>query len=91
MVGGMEGGMTCVMKCISTCKQFSKWDIQACEEELLKDKSISSEKSEILGDEYSRLRGGSSKKGYDIYDYDISENKYISETWEKDRTMALKA
>ena len=36
------------------------------------------EKSKFLGDESSRLRGGLSKKGYDIYDYDISEIKYIS-------------
>ena len=47
---------------------------------MLKDKSISSEKSQFLGDESSRLRGGLSKKGYYIYYYDISENKYILET-----------
>ena len=41
---------------------------------------ISSEKSQFLGDETNRLRGGLSKKGYDISDYDISDNKYISET-----------
>ena len=67
------------MACISACKQCSKSDIQACEEELLKDNSISNEKSQFLGDESSRLRGGSSKKGSDIYDSDISENKSISE------------
>ena len=74
----MDGGIICVMTCISACKQSSKSDIQACEEELLKGKSISSEISQFLGDESSRLRGGSSKKCYDISDYDISENKYIS-------------
>ena len=69
------------MKCISSCKQSSKSDIQACEEEFLKGKPISSEKSQFLGDESSRLRGGSSKKYSDIYDSDISEDKSISETW----------
>ena len=76
----MDGGNICVMTCISACKQSSKSDIQSCEEELLKGKSISSEKSQFLGDESSRLRGGSSKKGSDISDSDISENKYISDT-----------
>ena len=59
----MDGGNICVMTCISACKQSSKSDIQACEEELLKGKSISSEKSQFLGDESSRLIGGFSKKG----------------------------
>ena len=59
-------------------QKSSKSDIQACEEELLKDKSISSEKSQFLGDESSRLGEGSSKKGSDIYDSDISDIKYIS-------------
>ena len=45
---------------------------------MLKDKSVSSEKSQFLGGESSRLRGGLSKKGYDIYDSDILETKYIS-------------
>ena len=54
----MDRGMICVMTYISACKQSSKSDIQACEEELLKDKSISSEKSQFLGDESSGLRGG---------------------------------
>ena len=76
----MDGGIICFMTCISACKQSSKLYIQACEVELLRGKSISSEKSQFLGDESSGLRGGSSKKGSDIYDYDISENKYISET-----------
>ena len=84
MVDGMDGGIICVMTCISSCKQYSKSDIQACEEELLKGKSISSEKSQFLGDKSSRLRGGSSKKGSNIYDSDISE------LWEKERTLALK-
>ena len=80
MVDGMDGGIICVMTCISSCKQYSKSDIESCEEELLKGKSISSEKSQFLGDESSRLRGGSSKKGSDIYDSNISNTKYISET-----------
>ena len=73
MVDGMDGGMICVIKCISSFKQSSKLYIQSSEEEFLKDKSISSEKSQFLGDESSRLRGGLSKKGYDIFYYDISE------------------
>ena len=77
MVDGMYGGMICVMKCISACKQSSKSDIQACEEELLKDKSISSEKSQFLGDESSRSKEGSSKKGYDIFYSDISKIRSI--------------
>ena len=80
MVDGMDGGMICVMTCISACKQSSKSDIQSCDEELLKDKSISSEKSQFLGDESSRLRGGLSKKGSDISDFDISKTQSISET-----------
>ena len=71
MVDGRDGGIICVLTCISDFKQSSKSYIQACEEELLKGKSISSEKSQFLGDESSRLRGGLSKKGYDIYDSDI--------------------
>ena len=82
MVDGMDGGIICVMTCISACKQSSKLDIQACEEELLKGKSISSEKSQFLGDESSRMRGGSSKKYSNIYDSYISEDKSISDTWE---------
>ena len=39
--------------------------------------TISSENSQFLGDETSGLRGGLSKKGYYIYDYYISETKYI--------------
>ena len=87
----MDGGMICVMTCISSWKQSSKSDIQACEEVLLKDKSISSEKSQFFGDESSRKIGGLSKKGYYIYYYDISETKSISDTWERDRTLALKS
>ena len=64
----MDGGIICVMTFISACKQSSKSDIQACEEELLKGKSISSGKSQFLGDESSRLRGRLSKKGSNIYD-----------------------
>ena len=73
MVDGMDGGIISFMTCISACKQSSKSDIQACEEELLKGKSISSEKSQFLGDESSRLRGGLSKKGSDIFYSNISE------------------
>ena len=80
MVDGMDGGIICVMTCISACKQSSKSDRQSCEEEMLKGKSISSEKSQFLGDESSRLREGLSRKGYDIYDSDISEDKSILET-----------
>ena len=79
MVDGMDGGIICVMTSIPACKQYSKSDIQSCEEEMLKGKSISSEKSQFLGDESSRLRGGPSKKGSDIYDFYISETKSISE------------
>ena len=72
MVDGMDGGIICFMTFISDLKQYSKSDIQSCEEELLKDKSISSEKPQFLGDESSRPRGVLSKKGFDIYDSDIS-------------------
>ena len=78
MVDDMDGGMICVMTWISSCKQSSKSDIYSCEEELLKDNSVSSEKSIFLWDESSRLRGGLSKKGYDISDSDILDTKYIS-------------
>ena len=53
---------------------------------MLKGKSISSEKSQFLEDESSRLRGGSSKKGSDI-----SETKSISDTLGKEITLELKA
>ena len=76
----MDGGIICVMTFISSFKQYSISYIQSFEEDLLKDKSISSEKSQFLGDESSRLRGGSSKKVYDIYNSDILETKYISDT-----------
>ena len=78
MVDGMDGRIICFMAFISSYKQYFKSDIQSCEEELLKGKSISIEKTQFLGDECSRLRGGSSKKGSDIYDSDISNNKSIS-------------
>ena len=77
MVYGMDGGIIHFMTLISSFRQYSKSDIQACEEELLKDKSISCENSQFLRDESSRLRGGSWKKGFDIYDYDISNTKSI--------------
>ena len=56
-----------------------------------KGKSISSKESQLLRYESRRLIGGLSKKGYDIYDFDISENESISDMWEKDLTLALKA
>ena len=74
MVDGMDDGMDDFMTCISTCKYSSKSELltfEWSEEELLKDKSWSSEKSQSLGDESSRVIGGLSKKGYDIYDSDI--------------------
>ena len=91
MVGGMDGGMISVMTFILACTQSSKSYIQSCDEELVKDKSISSEQSQFLGDESSRLRGWSSMKGSHISYSDISENKYISDTWENEITMVLKA
>ena len=42
------------------------------DENLVKDKSRSSEKSQLFKDEYKRLIDGLSKKGFDIYDSDIS-------------------
>ena len=42
------------------------------EEELLKDKLMSVEESQLLRDESRILIGGLSKKGYDIYGPDIS-------------------
>ena len=92
MVDGMDGGINDFMTCISSRKQYSKSDIQACEEELLKGKSIqTSEKSQFLGDESSRLRGGLSKKGYDISDSYISENKFILYSLENYINISLKA
>ena len=76
MVDGMNSGMNGFMTCISSCKHASKsglWN----EEELLKDKPGSSEKSQLLRDESRRLIGGLSKKGSDIYDYNVSENEPI--------------
>ena len=90
MVDGMDGGINNLMKYISDSKHASNSELWS-EEELLKDKLGSSEKSQLLEDESTRMIGGLSKKGYDISDSDISETKYISNTWEKDITMALKA
>ena len=45
---------------------------------MLKEKSLSSEKSQFWGDEPSILRGGLSKKLYVASDSYIFENKYIS-------------
>ena len=73
-----QGGMNGVMKFISSCKHSSKSELWSGEK-LLKYKSVSSEKSQLLRDESRRLIGGLSKKGCDISDSDISENEYISE------------
>ena len=58
---------------------------------MLKDKSISSEKSQFWGDESSGLREGSSKKGFNIYNSDISKTKSMLDKFVKERTLALKA
>ena len=58
---------------------------------MLKDKSRSSENSQVLGDESRRLIGGLFKKNNDICDYDILENESISYIWGKGLTLALKA
>ena len=50
MVDGMYGGTNGVMTCISSTKHDSKSELWS-EEYLLKDKSISSEKSQLLRDE----------------------------------------
>ena len=47
------------------------------EEELLKDKSISSRKFQSLGDGSRRLIGGLFKKDTEISDSDISKNESI--------------
>ena len=60
-------------------------------EELLKDKSGSSEKSQVLGDESSILIGGLFKKETKISDSDISENESISETCGNYFNLELKA
>ena len=78
MVDGMDGGIICVMICISSRKHASKSELWS-EEELLKDKLVSSEKSQFLGDESRRLIRGLSKKGSDISDFGISKTKSISE------------
>ena len=56
MVYVMDEGMNGVMTCISFCKHDSKSEVWS-EEELLKDKSRSSEKSQLLRDESRRLIG----------------------------------
>ena len=90
MVYGMDGGMNGVMKFISDFKHASKSEL-CCVEELLKDKSRSSEKSQWLRDESRILIGGLSKKETDISDFDISESKSISEILGNYLTLALKA
>ena len=75
MVDAMYGGLDGVMTCISSVKYASKSEFLSfewSEEELLKDKSGSSEKSQSLGDEYRRLVDGLSKKKNNIYNSDIS-------------------
>ena len=57
MVDGMDGGMDGVMECISSCKHTSKSKLWS-EEEMFKDKSISSAESQLLRDESRRLIGG---------------------------------
>ena len=66
----MVDGMNCVMTCISSWKHPYNSKLSG-EQELLKGKSISSEESQLLGDECIRLIGGLSNKIYDIYDSDI--------------------
>ena len=70
----MADGMDDVIKCISACKYVSKLELLSfewSEVEPLKDKSGSSEKSQVLGDESRRLMGGLFKKETEIYDSDI--------------------
>ena len=69
MVDGMDGVMNDFMTCISSRKHDSKSELWPCdwsEEDFLKDKSVSSEESQLLRGESSRLIGGSFKKGFDI-------------------------
>ena len=61
-----------------------KWGI------FVKDNWGSSEKTQSLGDESSRLIGGLFKKCTDILDPNIWESEYISHIWENDLTLALK-
>ena len=58
---------------------------------MLKDKSGSSEKSQVLGDGSSRLIDGWFKKENEIYDSDISKIKSISYMGGKDLTLEIKA
>ena len=83
MVDGMDDGMNYIMTCISFCKHSSKSELWS-EEELLKEKLVSSKKSQLLRNESRIMIGGLSKKGYDI-----SENESISETWGNYFTMEL--
>ena len=78
MVDGMDGGMNDVMTRISACKHASKSELWS-EEELLKDKSVSSEKSQFLGDKSRRLIGGLSKKDTKFFYSDISEGESKSD------------
>ena len=71
MVDGMDGVMTCILswKYASRSELLSfEWS----EEEMLKDKSGFSEKSQSLGDESRRMIVGLSKKETGIYNCGIS-------------------
>ena len=65
MVDVIDGGMNDIITFISACKHASKSELWS-EEEFLKDKSVSSEKSQLLREESRRLIGGLSNKEYDI-------------------------
>ena len=57
---------------------------------MVKDKSRSSEKTQVLGDGSNRMVGDLSKKYIEIYDSDISENESISDISGNYLTLALK-
>ena len=66
-----------VITCISSWKLTFKSETEAfewSEKEMDKDKSRSSEKTQVLGDGSSGLIGELSKEDTEIYDFDISEN-----------------
>ena len=66
----MVDGMDDVMTCMPAWKHASKSELSS-EEEFLKDKSGSSEKSQVLRDESRRLIDRLLKKDTNIYDSDI--------------------
>ena len=89
----MVDGMHDLITCISTFKYSSKSELLSFEwsvEELRKDKSQSSEKPQLLGDEYRRMIGGLFKKYNEIYDSNISKSESISDMWGNYLTLALK-